>query len=52
MLIAANEVLKTLADPTCRAIFEPLSLDGEQTARALTDRAPFGVTGSIASKPC
>jgi hypothetical protein len=29
----------TLADPTRRAIFERLCRDGEQTVRALTDRA-------------
>jgi DNA-binding transcriptional ArsR family regulator len=35
----ANELFSTLADPTRRAIFERLSRDGEQTVRALTDRA-------------
>ncbi len=43
-----NELFKTLADPTRRAIFERLSRDGEQTVRALTDRA--GVSQPAVSK--
>ena len=39
MLTAPDELLKTLADPTRRAIFERLVREGEQTVRALTDRA-------------
>jgi DNA-binding transcriptional ArsR family regulator len=37
-----------LADPTRRALFERLSRDGEQTVRALTDRA--GVSQPAVSK--
>jgi DNA-binding transcriptional ArsR family regulator len=48
MLAAANAVFKTLADPTRRAIFERLSVDGEQTVRALTDQA--GVSQPAVSK--
>jgi DNA-binding transcriptional ArsR family regulator len=44
----ANELFSTLADPTRRAIFERLSRDGEQTVRALTDRA--GVSQPAVSK--
>jgi DNA-binding transcriptional ArsR family regulator len=36
---ASNELFKTLADPTRRAIFEQLMRHGEQNVRALTDRA-------------
>jgi DNA-binding transcriptional ArsR family regulator len=43
-----NELFSTLADPTRRAIFERLSRDGEQTVRALTDRA--GVSQPAVSK--
>jgi DNA-binding transcriptional ArsR family regulator len=43
-----DEVLRTLADPTRRAIFERLMRDGEQTVRALTDRA--GVSQPMVSK--
>jgi DNA-binding transcriptional ArsR family regulator len=39
MTHALNDLFSTLADPTRRAIFERLSRDGEQTVRALTDRA-------------
>src|ERR1700694_2440355 len=39
MHAAPDDVLKTLGDPTRRAIFERLTRDGEQTVRALTDRA-------------
>jgi DNA-binding transcriptional ArsR family regulator len=45
---APDDVLKTLADPTRRAIFERLVRDGEQTVRALTDRA--GVSQPAVSK--
>jgi DNA-binding transcriptional ArsR family regulator len=46
---AAPDILFTaLADPTRRAIFERLSRDGEQTVRALTDRA--GVSQPAVSK--
>jgi DNA-binding transcriptional ArsR family regulator len=43
-----NELFYTLADPTRRAIFERLCRDGEQTVRALTDRA--GVSQPAVSK--
>jgi len=35
----ADFVCKALSDPTCRAIFEGLARDGEQTVHALTRRA-------------
>jgi DNA-binding transcriptional ArsR family regulator len=44
----ADGVFKALADPTRRAIFERLARDGEQTVRALTDRA--GVSQPAVSK--
>jgi DNA-binding transcriptional ArsR family regulator len=43
-----NELFNTLADPTRRAIFERLSREGEQTVRALTERA--GVSQPAVSK--
>jgi DNA-binding transcriptional ArsR family regulator len=43
-----DHLFKTLADPTRRAIFERLVRDGEQTVRALTDRA--GVSQPAVSK--
>lgn len=43
-----NEVFKSLADPTRRAIFERLVREGEQTVRSLTDRA--GVSQPAVSK--
>jgi DNA-binding transcriptional ArsR family regulator len=43
-----NEVFSALADPTRRVIFERLSRDGEQTVRALTERA--GVSQPAVSK--
>ena len=43
-----DELFSTLADPTRRAIFERLCRDGEQTVRALTDRA--GVSQPAVSK--
>jgi DNA-binding transcriptional ArsR family regulator len=48
MPITPNELFTALADPTRRAIFERLSRDGEQTVRALTDRA--GVSQPAVSK--
>ena len=48
MPITPNELFSTLADPTRRALFERLSRDGEQTVRALTDRA--GVSQPAVSK--
>ncbi|HKM70554.1 MAG TPA: metalloregulator ArsR/SmtB family transcription factor [Pseudomonadota bacterium] len=48
MGITTNELFSTLADPTRRAIFERLCRDGEQTVRALTDRA--GVSQPAVSK--
>jgi DNA-binding transcriptional ArsR family regulator len=45
---APGALFKTLADPTRRAIFERLSRDGEQSVRALTDRA--GVSQPAVSK--
>jgi DNA-binding transcriptional ArsR family regulator len=45
---APDALFKTLADPTRRAIFERLIRDGEQTVRALTDRA--GVSQPAVSK--
>jgi len=46
--IAPAIVFKALGDPTRRAIFEHLASDGEQTVRALTDRA--GVSQPAVSK--
>jgi DNA-binding transcriptional ArsR family regulator len=43
-----DALFKTLADPTRRAIFERLTRDGEQTVRALTERA--GVSQPAVSK--
>jgi DNA-binding transcriptional ArsR family regulator len=48
MPIAPDMLLKTLADPTRRAIFERLSRDGEQTVRVLTDHS--GVSQPAVSK--
>ncbi len=48
MQAAPDELFRTLADPTRRAIFESLVRDGEQTVRALTDRA--GVSQPAVSK--
>jgi len=48
MRAAADELFRTLADPTRRAIFERLVRDGEQTVRALTDCA--GVSQPAVSK--
>ena len=48
MTVTSSELFSALADPTRRAIFERLSRDGEQTVRALTDRA--GVSQPAVSK--
>jgi DNA-binding transcriptional ArsR family regulator len=48
MRATPDTLFKTLADPTRRAIFERLCRDGEQTVRALTDRA--GVSQPAVSK--
>jgi DNA-binding transcriptional ArsR family regulator len=43
-----NDVFKSLADPTRRAIFERLIQNGEQTVRALTEQS--GVSQPAVSK--
>lgn len=43
-----DALFKTLGDPTRRAIFERLALNGEQTVQALTDQA--GVSQPAVSK--
>ncbi len=43
-----DDLFKTLADPTRRAIFERLCLDGEQTVGALTAQA--GISQPAVSK--
>src|SRR5258708_39714256 len=48
MQTVPDQLFKTLADPTRRAIFERLVRDGEQTVRALTDSA--GVSQPAVSK--
>src|SRR5215813_9189507 len=48
MQAAPDDLFKALADPTRRAIYEHLVRDGEQTVRALTDRA--GVSQPAVSK--
>jgi DNA-binding transcriptional ArsR family regulator len=48
MQAAPDNLLKALADPTRRAIFESLVRDGEQNVRALTDQA--GVSQPAVSK--
>lgn len=48
MPVAPDAVLKSLADPTRRAIFERLSRDGELTVRVLTDHS--GVSQPAISK--
>jgi DNA-binding transcriptional ArsR family regulator len=48
MPATTNELFSTLADPTRRAIFERLCRQGEQTVRALTERA--GVSQPAVSK--
>lgn len=46
--IEIERVFKALADPTRRGIFEGLTRNGEQTVRALTERA--GVSQPMVSK--
>lgn len=48
MRAGPTAVLKTLGDPTRRAVFERLSRDGEQTVVALT--VPSGVSQPAISK--
>jgi DNA-binding transcriptional ArsR family regulator len=48
MRAAPDDLFKALADPTRRSIYEHLVRDGEQTVRALTDRA--GVSQPAVSK--
>lgn len=48
MQAVTDEVFKTLADPTRRALFERLCRDGEQTVVALTAQA--GVSQPAVSK--
>lgn len=48
MNTSPDAVLKTLADPTRRAIFERLCREGEQTVHVLTDHA--GVSQPAVSK--
>jgi DNA-binding transcriptional ArsR family regulator len=48
MQAAPDDLFQALGDPTRRAIFESLVRDGEQTVRALTDRA--GVSQPAVSK--
>ena len=48
MRATTNELFSILTDPTRREISERLCRDGEQTARALTDRA--GVSQPAVSK--
>jgi DNA-binding transcriptional ArsR family regulator len=43
-----DDIFRTLADPTRRAIFERLVREGEQTVRALTDVS--GVSQPMVSK--
>jgi DNA-binding transcriptional ArsR family regulator len=44
----SDALFSTLSDPTRRALFERLSREGEQTVRALTERA--GVSQPAVSK--
>lgn len=48
MHAALDEIFRSLADPTRRAIFERLIREGEQTVRALTERA--GISQPAVSK--
>jgi len=48
MYRAPDVILKSLADPTRRALFERLSRHGEQTVRILTDHS--GVSQPAVSK--
>ncbi|MFQ6547952.1 ArsR/SmtB family transcription factor [Aestuariibius sp. 2305UL40-4] len=45
---APTELLRSLADPTRRGIFEDLCLNGDKTVRALTDKA--GISQPAVSK--
>jgi DNA-binding transcriptional ArsR family regulator len=45
---AQDQLFKTLADPTRRAIFERLCREGEKTVGALTEKA--GVSQPVVSK--
>jgi DNA-binding transcriptional ArsR family regulator len=48
MQVEPTAILKTLSDPTRRALFERLSREGELTVHALT--APSGVSQPAVSK--
>ena len=48
MQAVRDDLFRALADPTRRAIFEHLMREGEQTVRALTERA--GVSQPAVSK--
>ena len=48
MEVPSDVVFRALSDPTRRALFEWLAREGEQTVRALTDRA--GVSQPAVSK--
>ena len=48
MLAILGEVFTALADPTCRALFERLSREGDLTVRLLTDNS--GVSQPAVSK--
>ena len=48
MTLPADSVFKALSDPTRRAIFEGLTLDGEQTVHAITRCA--GISQPAVSK--
>ncbi|HEX6121180.1 MAG TPA: metalloregulator ArsR/SmtB family transcription factor, partial [Dongiaceae bacterium] len=48
MQVAPDTLFRSLADPTRRAIFERLAVEGEQTVRMLTDHA--GVSQPAVSK--
>jgi len=48
MSASADDIFRSLADPTRRAIFERLVREGEQTVRALTEQA--GVSQPAVSK--
>ncbi|WP_216329302.1 ArsR/SmtB family transcription factor [Deinococcus aestuarii] len=47
-VIPPTEVLRSLADPTRRGLFEHLMREGEQNVRALTERA--GISQAAVSK--
>ena len=48
MQVATDDLFRTLSDPTRRAIFERLTLEGELTVRVLTDAS--GVSQPAISK--